>query len=388
MHPLLPLMHVYMSNQTLSIFQNLYTQNCIIIPVPLSFLSAWFCCAGIACAAIVPKLLMWCYLLGAVATLLRRRLFILAPFLFFALGAYRYTSITHSFQKSTRFFEQNKRLAGKALVTGIQHVHGSRYPCCLSITITKVKKKALPSCTCVKINLPYPTTLLPGDEIDFKGLTFNRQTKAAYQQYLFKQGIVASTYATDFHYTRTKRPRFHLLRWCTKKRAAIISQLMRRFSQKTASLYMTIFMGGKPSTAFQELHNYFAYWGIAHFLARSGLHVMVLLSVWRTLLLRCNVPWFLHHVVLICMLLIYYVLSWPSISFIRACLSWLLYQIFRSIKRSPRVLHILSLTTLFVLLHNPYQLFYLDFQLSFFLTCALAWWQEAHYQLNYQKTAP
>lgn len=376
-----------MFNLSLKNFQKLYAQSCITIPVPLSFICSWSLCAGIACATIVPKVLICCYLFGAALVLVRRRFFILVPFLFFGLGAYRYTRYTQSFQESAHFFQQHPRLAGKAVVKGLQYIHGSRYPWCLSITIIELKKKTVPSCTSVKINVPHAIPLLPGDEIDFKRLTFKKHPKTVYQHYLFKEGIVASTYITHFTYTRIQRPRFHLRRWCTQKRDAIISHLMHTFSQKTASLFTTIFMGGKSANTFQELHNYFAYWGITHFLARSGLHVMVLLSVWRNLLLFCRFPWLLNQAILICMLLVYYVLSWPSISFIRACLSWILYQGFRGVKKSPRVLHILSLTTLCVLIHNPYQLHYLDFQLSFFLSCALAWWQEAHYQLNYQKTA-
>ncbi len=107
---------------------------------------------------------------------------------------------------------------------------------------------------------------------------------------------------------------------------------------------------------------------------------MVLIGAWSFLLSFIRIPWIIVQILLFLLLGIYYLLSWPSVSFIRACIAWLCYQGFSLTGKSTRALHIISLTTLIVLLINPYQLFFLDFQLSFGLTCVLAWWQEAFYQ--------
>ena len=66
--------------------------------------------------------------------------------------------------------------------------------------------------------------------------------------------------------------------------------------------------------------------------------------------------------------ILYFILSWPSISFIRAFLIFLFTKYCNLHRHPTHFMHILLLTCCIVLLINPLQLFFLDFQLSFFLT--------------------
>ena len=103
---------------------------------------------------------------------------------------------------------------------------------------------------------------------------------------------------------------------------------------------------------------------------------MLLAGCWHYLLRFFPLHFFLKQLILLLLVLLYHLFTFPSISFLRALITYILYKIcvFQNLSYNP--LHILSLTTFGVLLVNPFQLFFLDFQLSFGLTFALAWFNE------------
>ena len=70
--------------------------------------------------------------------------------------------------------------------------------------------------------------------------------------------------------------------------------------------------------------------------------------------------------------ILYALLSWSSISFMRSLSLFLLYQLCRIVKESYNVLYLTVLLCGITLVVNPLQLFFLDFQLSYALTAALA----------------
>ncbi len=363
-----------------------FTQRFIVVPIMLSFLSAWACIGGIWCASTLSTnhtILVSIFITIISFLWLKRRSHCLILLGFFIAGAYRFTTYDASFQASAQFFQDHahQALSGTALVIDQEIQHGKRYPICLTIRILSFNKlKGTPAHTVIKLYLLKKPSLLPGDELQFKGLICKRTTDSSYEKYLFKEGIVTAIYSDRIVYKRIARPWFSPRRWCIHKRESMMKHLLQKMSPKSGALFSTLFMGGKAPTHHKELRSIFSYWGIVHFLARSGLHVMVLIGVWRTFLVYLRIPWAISQIILLLILGFYYLLSWSSISFIRACIAWFCYQCFIYIGRTPRILHILALTTLIVLLNNPYQLFFLDFQLSFGLTCALAWWQEAYYQ--------
>lgn len=366
----------------------------VTLPIPISFWSAWACIGGISIASYthVNLFILVCIVTvtsSASIILIRANRKALIPILMscFVLGYYRYNTHVGHFQKSALFFQDPEKqpLAGKATIVAQEYLPSKRHATCLTITLTSLKGHTVPSRSSIKLYLHAKASLLPGDEISFRKLIFKKQKNRSYEQYLFKEGIVGCIYAERLVYKRIHRPWFTLKRWCSQKREELKKRISQNLSPRTASLFSTLFLGGKATKHHLDLRISFSCWGIVHYLARSGLHVMVLIGTWSFLLSFIRIPWILVQILLFLLLGIYYLLSWPSVSFIRACIAWLCYQGFTLTGKSTRALHIISLTTLIVLLSNPYQLFFLDFQLSFGLTCALAWWQEAYYQHKIQK---
>lgn len=359
-----------------------FSAHFIIVPVPLSFLCAWACIGGIWFATTTPAGILTAGITMSSFGMmwLNKNFSLCIPLCFFIMGGWRFTSYNDSFNQSADFFQSQMKqpLSGTARVMEYEYLTGKRYQISITIKIISLKNHTVPARSTITLYLSKKVMLAPGDEIRFRGLVCSKRANPRYEKYLFKEGIGASVYSDSFTYKRLRHPSYSVRRFCFQKRENILKALTHKLSPSTGALFLTLFMGGKVSGPSQELYKYFSYWGIVHFLARSGLHVMVLVGMWRSFLMYLRVPWAASQIMLFFMLTIYYLLSWPSISFIRACISW--YQGLLFLGKTLPIIHILSLTTLLVLLYNPYHLFFLDFQLSFGLTCALAWWQEASYQ--------
>ncbi len=117
----------------------------------------------------------------------------------------------------------------------------------------------------------------------------------------------------------------------------------------------------------------FQYWGISHHLARSGLHLILLIGL-LTLLFSC-IPCSARRkqIVIIGMLFVYYSMTYSSIAFMRAFGMYVLYFICKQMSLPSKPIHTLLTTALFILITNPHHLFFLDFQLSFIATLLILW---------------
>lgn len=121
----------------------------------------------------------------------------------------------------------------------------------------------------------------------------------------------------------------------------------------------------------KNIKNNFMIWGLSHYLARAGLHVIIFLMIWQAFLRLIPINFILKQIFLTLLLIFFWLLSWPAIPFKRAVLTFILTQITIFFKKIPQPINILSIICLLILVKNPFHLFSLDFQLSFVLTLAL-----------------
>ena len=122
-----------------------------------------------------------------------------------------------------------------------------------------------------------------------------------------------------------------------------------------------------------HLRKIFNEWGISHYLARSGLHMILFILIWTMVLQFLPVHISVKRVAIAALCIIYSILTWPSISFCRSFFVFLLCQVGMIVNFQVNFLHLLTTTCLLILLFNPIQLFFLDFQLTFSLSFALVW---------------
>ena len=362
------------------------------LPLFPSFWCAIACITGIYSATIL-KPLLFSFILVTSSSLCfwlqsfsKRQLIIMGALFFSCIFGYsRYNYLKTSFIVSSETLIQKSPLSGTATVLDCTYAT-RRYKTCVTLQLTSLSQTALPKKTTLRIYLRSRYKLLPGDQITFKNLTLKKNTNTSFQWYLYKEGIVGSIYTDKLLYKRIHRPKISFIRWRSDLRKKIATSISKKLSPETKTLFLALFLGSKSRTRrFYALRSVFSWWGIVHYLARSGLHVVVLASCWSLFFRSMNLPTFIAQLLLLVFMGSYYLLSWPSISFDRAFIAFLFYTGFKLGKRSFQLVHILSLTALIVLINNPFQLFFLDFQLSFSLSCALAWLSEASHQIRINK---
>ena len=160
--------------------------------------------------------------------------------------------------------------------------------------------------------------------------------------------------------------------------------LNKKMSKITGKLYSSLFLGNNNILGpdFFKIRNSWNFLGIAHYLARSGLHIMLLLMIWNYIILLIPCSLFKKHFLLLCIATFYYLLSWPSLSFNRAFLGAIFFILCKFRNIPMHQLHIISLISLLTLFVNPLDLFRLDFQLSFGLTFILATYNQISHSYN------
>ena len=195
-----------------------------------------------------------------------------------------------------------------------------------------------------------------------------------FKLYLIKEGIFSTLFLSELKYRRLYRDKIAPSYFnATKNR--LLKNLKSKMSDAAFITFSSIFLGYKDSDFYENAttKEQFNIWGISHFLARSGLHLVIILMLWNFIFSLIPIRYNLKQLLYTIIMLTYALLSWTSISFLRAFIMFLLYQTCMILRLSTITHHILTLTCCTVLIYNPFQLFFLDFQLSFALTFAITW---------------
>ncbi len=243
-----------------------------------------------------------------------------------------------------------------------------------TIALTMINEQATPSFT-IQLYMPHPFTCEVGDSITLFHIKFPKIQAGDFTKYLLKEGIAATLFATEISYKINQQGAYPVDRWLSRQKNRLLHAFKNNLSHSAFALFSSLFLGEKESSkrAIAKLQKYFKQWGILHYLARSGLHLVIVISVYEFLFRLLPISFACKHFLLLLLNCIYFLFSWPSISFIRAFLIFLWYKLFSLFYFPLHFLHILYLTCILILLFNPLQLFFLDFQLSFGFTFALGW---------------
>ncbi|MGC2310785.1 MAG: ComEC/Rec2 family competence protein [Candidatus Babeliaceae bacterium] len=214
-----------------------------------------------------------------------------------------------------------------------------------------------------------------GDILEIKYLSLAPIPPNDYQKYLMKEGILITSFVKKLYYrVLESAPSIH--HEIITMRNNTIQDLKSKMSESTFALFAPLFLGNKylvDREQFRSIKQDFKYWGITHYLARSGLHVVLFIALYNILCMLLPLPFFGKHILMLILLWFYMLFSWSSVSFLRAFIAYHITKLCLFNYVPSLTLHIICLTCLLTLLLNPFQLFFLDFQLSFFLTFCLAW---------------
>ncbi len=203
-----------------------------------------------------------------------------------------------------------------------------------------------------------------------------------FKLYLYKEGIDATAFQPLIQTKVIHRPLYSFKRWVSQKKKTLHYRLLKKMNPSTFALFSSLFMGNRASIK-QELEPHkplFKVWGISHFLARSGIHLLIFIILLSRLLVFIPAPFLIKHGFLLLCAFLYFLFSWPSVSFNRAFYTFLFYKMTTFLNIPLHSMHALALICLVILFQSPLQILFLDFQLTFLLTFCLIWIAHTRHQ--------
>jgi competence protein ComEC len=367
------------------IISNLFTPLVALRPIflPFSFYVAMSTLIGIIGSHCIGVALLWMLLIGNLA------LFIFAWFysarasatlfcvFFAALGAWRFHTIAHHYAAFyTTIHKQDIELSGVVVNKKI-HQHAYYKEKLIIRPTSALCNHAW--CNATFLVYSTPTRCCPGDLVTIPLRMSTQPTNHAFHNYLVKEGVHASCYAKG-HAAVIRVKKYN---WFYATIASTQDTLLRRLqsmlSPDTFNLLLLLFFGDKTMDHYLDIH--FLHWGVAHYAARSGMHMNIVASFFEYFLVPFCLPFCIKQCVIVLLGLLYALLSYSTTSFARAFAIFLLHKVHALGKRHTNSLHLLSLVLLIFLLYDPFFIFFLDFQLSFLLSFSLAWFSQSQ-QLN------
>jgi len=217
--------------------------------------------------------------------------------------------------------------------------------------------------------LKWATKIEVGDQIRIQNVKIKYPQHSSFADYLMRKNIAATAFLF--------RPKFEVIskkrsfaRWRNDRREKIYKSLKHKMPKKLFSYFAPIFLGRKRADTPRQN---FLYWGIAHHLARSGLHIAIFILIWTLIFALLPLPHLYKNILFLALCSTYAFFSWESLSFLRALILFVLFKTGQMTSKQTNFLHLLQMLTFTLLCLNPIQLFFLDFQLSFGITLALSW---------------
>lgn len=334
---------------------------------------------GIFCRSFSSSVLLIPLLLGLACGIffLKKWQMIFVYILFFALGVLRYELCEINKLALDHYFEQGKvSIVGK--IKDIEYSDHKNYSMIITLTVHAINNVATQNSTFFDKNIKLFTgrteNVRPGDILNLVSISL-KMPQGPYALYAWRDGVFGTAFIKKSSLVVCNRPTISIIRYIIEKRNALLNVLKQRMSPRTFSFFSSLFLGNKLyyESELSTVKEEFKLWGLSHYLARSGLHLVLFVIIWELLLKLLPIPWFFKQYILLFFVLVYWLLSWMSVSFLRAFITFIFYKAYSLLLFPINGLHLLSLVTFLVLVLNPLHLFFLDFQLSFGLTFALIW---------------
>ncbi len=225
-------------------------------------------------------------------------------------------------------------------------------------------------------NISGPPPFEVGDTVTLERVFFRPPADGGeYWRYLIKEGLVAHVRARPESFTVVEHPPRSFYRSVSALRNRILESAKKELAPQTFALFTSIFWGkhAVDQRQLDTIREEFRPWGILHYLARAGLHLTMLIMLLQKAVTFLPLPFMVRTVLGAGLIGAYALLSWSSISFIRAVLVFFLFVLCTLLWTPSHGLYRLTLACFLILLSNPLQLFFLDFQLSFLVTFVFMW---------------
>ena len=238
------------------------------------------------------------------------------------------------------------------------------------------------SCTSNKVLMVYMDqtndAIAVGDTITLSNIRCKKPSSESFLRYQIKEQIVSTVFENNPCYTIDNHPTWSLRRWIWNQKQRLLNGLAVKLSPNGFRFFSSLFLGNRAciKESLEETNEQFKIWGISHFLARSGLHLALFIFIWQAIFCVIPLPLLYKQLIISALSCIYFILTWTSAPFTRSFALFILNKFCLFTKTPFHLLHYLTVVALCFLLYCPLYLFFLDFQLSFALTFALAWFNQ------------
>ena len=237
-----------------------------------------------------------------VSFLTKRSLLAVAIGVSFLLGACRSFLCCKHFKTTSELLT---RAPFQAVVTvSSVESQGGRFATALVVSLHSIVQEGKKiSCKAkIKISLLKEPSVQVGDVLLIERLVCTPSDKA---KALFKDGLSCSLYLPHLQYTLLSRPSISFTRWRSQKRKQILHSLSKKLSPLSFAFMSAMMLGSKPEGELsQAIGKYCSYWGIVHYLARSGIHVVLTVSCWELVMRFIPLHFFIKQLILILLILV------------------------------------------------------------------------------------
>ncbi len=304
--------------------------------------------------------------------------FALVVCIFFSAGAL--LQIKHMYKKYHAHQEfLDKSIILEGVITSINNTSLAKEQTTLLLQTTSISSiHTTPHTASQNILVYVPTkrtlNLQEGQTIAIRDIKLSKPEQGCpYESYLIKEHIWATAFVTTNRINIKNQTELPLHKKCFNVFAS-------HLSKGTASLFNPLFLGKREKNIHTvSMQHNSLYWGIAHHMARSGIHLVTIFGLLMTLLHYLRIRHSYRYALGTLLSIGYFEITCPSISFVRA-LFMILFQMFSKMNKfTYSSIHALTMTTLIILMHNPLQILFLDFQLSFGVTYIIIWLFRAKY---------
>lgn len=214
-----------------------------------------------------------------------------------------------------------------------------------------------------------------------------------YPQYLQRQGIAATAYVPNGKWkTAGRNDRFSIMDLAERCQQYLLS-IYKKYDiyKDNFGVLAALTLGYKESLS-PDIRQSFSATGAMHILAVSGLHTgiifVVLNWIFSLLIGRFKQLQGLQTILIITCLWSYAFITGLSPSVLRATIMFSFVRIGMSLKRSSQIYNTIAVSAFLLLLHNPYLLFNVGFQLSYSAVIAIIMFQPPMARLLYIKNKP
>lgn len=210
-----------------------------------------------------------------------------------------------------------------------------------------------------------------------------------YNKYLFRQSITSTAYIPSHKWKRVgKDTTFSVITLAHKCRTYLINTYKKQgIKNQNLAVLSALTLGDKQQLDVDTKIAYSAS-GAMHILAVSGLHVGIIYAILYLLLFplrRQKKHTFLSFIITLLALWSYAFITGLAPSVLRATIMFSVILIGQTLNRKSYIYNTIALSAFFLLIHNPFHLYHVGFQLSYSAVFAIVFLQPKLYKLIYIK---